>query len=77
MWLRDKECMEVVTEVWDRALNMGGQHPFSQCLEECRQYLTVWNRNTFGHVGKKIAKLQEKLQGLEGKKSTNNVMDEI
>ena len=56
---------------------MGGQHPFSQCLEECRQYLTVWNRNTFGHVGKKIARLQEKLQGLEGKKSTNNVMDEI
>ena len=37
----------------------------------------VWNRNTFGHVGRKIARLQEKLQGLEGRKSSINVMEEI
>ncbi|XP_030936513.1 uncharacterized protein LOC115961727 [Quercus lobata] len=77
MWLRDEGFKEIVTEAWDRALNMRGQHPFSQCLEECRQSLTMWNRNTFGHVGKKIAKLQEKLQGLEGRKSSINVMEEI
>ena len=51
MWLRDEGCEEVVSEAWDMALNMGGQHLFSQCLEECRQSLTAWNRNTFGHVG--------------------------
>ncbi|XP_030959092.1 uncharacterized protein LOC115981043 [Quercus lobata] len=61
MWLRDKGCKEIVTEAWDKALNMGGQHPFSQCLEECKQSLMVWNRNTFGYVGRKIARLQGKL----------------
>ncbi|XP_075633802.1 uncharacterized protein LOC142606321 [Castanea sativa] len=72
MWLRDEGCKEIVSEAWDMALNMGGQHPFSQCLEECRQSLTAWNRNTFGHVGRKIERLQEKLQGLEGRKSSSN-----
>ncbi|XP_075653933.1 uncharacterized protein LOC142624288 [Castanea sativa] len=29
MWLRDEGCKEVVTEAWERALNIGAQHPFS------------------------------------------------
>lgn len=39
--------------------------------------MTTWNRNTFRHVGKKIVRLQEKLQGLKGRQGNNNVLDEI
>nr|POF25393.1 hypothetical protein CFP56_15388 [Quercus suber] len=66
MWLRDEGCKEIVFEAWDRAMIMGGSHLFSQCFEKCKKSLTAWNRNTFGHVGRTIARLQEKLQALEG-----------
>ena len=39
--------------------------------------MTTWNRNTFRHVGRKIVRLQEKLQGLKGRQGNNNVLDEI
>ncbi|KAL0011886.1 hypothetical protein SO802_006994 [Lithocarpus litseifolius] len=77
MWLRDEQCMVVVKEAWERGRCMGTQHQFTQCLEECRKSLSTWNKNTFGHMGHKIAALQEKLQGFEGRKDGIARMGEI
>lgn len=77
IWVRDEGCKEVVTEAWEHALNMGSQHPFSQCMEECQRNLTSWNKNNFGNVSRKIASLQEKLRGLEGRKENFKFMDVI
>ena len=39
--------------------------------------LFTWNKTTFGHVGQKIAALQKKLQGLEGRQDGIARMEEI
>ena len=34
-------------------------------MESCRNKLEVWNMTDYGHVGKKIASLQKRLEWLE------------
>ena len=77
MWLRDVGCRDIVKEAWERGQGANPEHPFSQCLEECRTSLSSWNKSTFGHVGRRIAALQSKLQWLEGRNRGDVNMDEI
>ena len=77
MWLRDDRCDELVTAAWERGMHEGSEWPFSNCIEECRTALVSWNKNTFGHVGRKISSLQKKLQCLEERRSNNAVMEEV
>ena len=35
------------------------------CLEKCRSSLEAWNKIVFGHVGRKVAELQKRLEWLE------------
>ena len=58
-------------------MHEGSEWPFSNCIEECRTALVSWNKNTFGHVGRKISSLQKKLQCLEERRSNNAVMEEV
>lgn len=53
-----------------------GPYPFNACMEECRLSLTQWNKSTFGHVGRKITVLRQKLQELDstGKSRTDMEM---
>ena len=76
MWLKDEQCEEVVSEAWERGKSMGTQHLFTQCMEECRS-LSSWNKNTFGHVGRKISTLQKKLQWWEGRRDGLVNMGEV
>ena len=39
--------------------------PILSCMESCRNKLEVWNTTKYGHVGKKIAFLQKRLEWLE------------
>ena len=77
MWLRDDRCDEIVTAAWERGMHEGSEWPFSNYIEECRTALVSWNKNTFGHVGRKISFLQKELQYLEERRSNNAVMEEI
>ncbi|XP_075675045.1 uncharacterized protein LOC142644284 [Castanea sativa] len=77
MWLKDEHCDEVVVEAWEKGKSMGTQHPFSQCIDECKRSLLAWNKNTFGHVGKKIAAFQKKLQWLEERRDGQVNMEEV
>lgn len=62
MWLRNSQCKDVVQDAWIRGSCKDTLYPFNTCMEECRESLTHWNKRTFGHVGKKINALRQKLQ---------------
>ena len=50
---------------WESGINNTSENIFPKSLEECRSSFTVWNKNNFGHVSRKVASLQEQLQRLE------------
>ncbi|XP_075659272.1 uncharacterized protein LOC142629188 [Castanea sativa] len=77
MWLKDEQCEAVVSEAWERGISMGSQNLFTQCMDECRRSLSSWNKNTFGHVGRKISTLQKRLQWLEGRRDGGVDMEEV
>ena len=57
MWLRDEGYSEIVQEAWERGEIMGSQWPITSYLEECQFALMLWNKNVFGHVGKRVTKI--------------------
>ncbi|XP_075670182.1 uncharacterized protein LOC142639945 [Castanea sativa] len=65
MWLRDPKCHDVVSKAWERGLMSSSGCPLSNCLQACREDLTDWYKKEFGHVGRRIAQLQKKLQFME------------
>ena len=65
MWLKDGKCGDIVKKSWAKGELMDRGNTFSSCMDRCREALTKWNRQVFGHVGKKLAKVQELLQTLE------------
>lgn len=77
MWLKDKRCEKIVTEVWEEGLCMASAFPILSCMESCRNKLEVWNTNDYGHVGKKIASLQKHLEWLEVQESSLDVIKEL
>ena len=84
MWLEDERCIDVVHDAWERGRCKVSQWPLEECIEECRASLKSWNTQSFGHVGKQVAKLQRKLQALENLKGaaidleeTHNIKKEL
>lgn len=65
MWLEDSRCENIVNAAWAEGLHAGIEGVLKSCLEHCRHDLDVWNNEEFGHVGRKIAELQNKLEWLE------------
>lgn len=68
MWLWDNQCEDIVQDAWFRGSCRDDPYPFNTCMEECRVSLSQWIKTTFGHVGRKITALRQKLQVLD---STN------
>ena len=77
MWLQEESCTHVVKEAWVRVMARVSDSPYVSCLEECCSALASWNTSTFGHVGNKIAKLQQSLQDLECQEGTPHLMADI
>lgn len=77
MWLQDKSCGEVVDRAWERGTSSTLESIFIKCLEECRLSLTTWNKNNFGHMGRKVVSLQKKLQWLECQNDALMNMEEV
>ncbi|KAK9984473.1 hypothetical protein SO802_033998 [Lithocarpus litseifolius] len=65
MWLKDQRCEQVVTDAWEKGLASAEGNVLQNCLEQCRSSLDAWNKKAFGHVGKKVAELQRKVEWLE------------
>lgn len=64
MWLKDPLCEAAVLEAWEDGLATHLNFPLNSCLEKCKLKLDAWNKNEFGHVGKKINELQKHLEWL-------------
>ncbi|XP_075654781.1 uncharacterized protein LOC142624945 [Castanea sativa] len=65
MWLKDLRCERVVKGAWVSGQVIESDWVLQSCLERCKVELSTWNATEFGHVGKQIKELQEKLEWLE------------
>ena len=77
MWLKEEYYVGVVEEAWDRGTSRESNSLLSTCLGECRSSLSSWNNISFGHVGKKLAALQARLEVLECKRGSSSTLEEI
>ena len=77
MWVKDPRCDEVVNESWQEGLNKFSGYQFKNCIDTCRERLKVWNKVEFGHVGRRIANLQNRLQMLESRQMSSTIQEEI
>lgn len=77
MWLRNSQCKDIVQDAWIRGSFKDTLYPSNTCMEECRESLTHWNKITFGHVGKKINALRQKLQVLDSTSSHGVDMESV
>lgn len=77
MWIKEDSCASVVKSAWEKGECSGSTTTLSRCLDECRSALKLWNKNCFGHVGKQIATLQNKLESLECQNRSPMAMEEL
>ena len=77
MWLKDERCKDIVTEAWGEGLCLASYFPILSCMESCRNKLEVWNMTDYGHVGKKIASLQKRLEWLELQATSPDVIRDL
>lgn len=64
MWLRDQSYEEVVQEVWEEGKLASSGSTWVNCIERCRSHFEAWNKTVFGHVGRRVAELQKRLECL-------------
>ena len=77
MWLKEGSCTEVVEKAWVKGENKDSVFPLFSCLAECRASLSSWNDISFGHVGKKLASLQARLEVIECNRGSAITMEEL
>lgn len=65
MWLRDQSCEEVVQKAWEEGKLVSSGSMWVSCIERCRSNLEAWNKTVFGHVRRRVAELQKRLEWLE------------
>ena len=58
MWLKDRRCEDIVKATWEVGIQLGIAGFLKSCLEQFRHDLEAWNKEEFGHVGRKKAELQ-------------------
>ena len=72
MWLQNPWCANIVQDAWHEGLYKLNGVAIINCHASCRDHLSVWNKHEFGHVGKQIARLNQKLQILEQRPIRND-----
>lgn len=60
MWLKHKQCEEVVREAWEMGMHMG-RDTVEHYLENCRIALIAWNSRVVDHVGKNIDHMRQQI----------------
>nr|POE76983.1 hypothetical protein CFP56_49696 [Quercus suber] len=71
--VEDSRCEDIVIAAWKEGLQTGTGGFLRSCLEHCRHDLEAWNKEEFGHVGRKIAELQRRLEWLELQPASPNM----
>ena len=71
IWLKDQRCEEIMKEAWEEGLIIAQEYVLNNYLEKCGRRLDIWNKLEFGHVGRKVAKLQSRLEWLEQQPSSH------
>ncbi|KAF7821944.1 cysteine desulfurase mitochondrial-like [Senna tora] len=61
IWMNHADCANIVRDTWRDGL-IGGDP--AQKLNFKAERFKAWNKNTFGHVGKKIRDLQQRISSL-------------
>ena len=54
-----------MTNAWVKGLISVEGNVLQNYLKQCRSSLDDWNKKVFGHVGKKVVKLQKNVEWLE------------
>ena len=62
---------------WEKGISSTSENIYLKCLEECHSSFKIWNKNNFGHVGRKVAYIQEQLQRLECQNDALVNMEEV
>ncbi|KAJ8446312.1 hypothetical protein Cgig2_005843 [Carnegiea gigantea] len=73
MWVTDPSCREIIGDVskTDAVDNVLVK------VDSCSKELAAWNKNSFGHVGREISKLEDSLKYLTDAKSWHGVLNKI
>ncbi|KAF7832946.1 putative ribonuclease H-like domain, reverse transcriptase zinc-binding domain-containing protein [Senna tora] len=58
MWMSHDDCAKIVKDTWSED---GNDRGVVQSLQAMAERFGVWNKSTFGHVGRKIKDLQKKI----------------
>ncbi|KAF7806899.1 uncharacterized protein G2W53_039060 [Senna tora] len=77
MWTTHDECAEVIKDSWRDEGTDALTNAFPGKLSVMAERLRLWNRDTFGHVGKKIKHLQSDLSLLRSQMGATANMTEI
>ena len=77
MWLKDQRCEELVNRARDDGRLANSDFPLVNCLDLCRSRLVAWNKNEFGHVGKKIKSLQRHLEWVDFQSTSPAIIEDI
>ena len=77
MRLRDQRCEEVIQKAWEEGKLSSTGSMLECCLEKCRTRLDAWNKTEFGHVGRRVAELQKRLEWIELQPSSPEINHEM
>ena len=77
MWLRDQRCEELVKAAWEEGKVTSTGSTLGNCLGKCHASLEAWNKTEFGHVGRKVAELQKRLEWIELQQSSPEINNEL
>ena len=77
MRLKDSRCEDIVKVAWEEGLQTGTCGFLRSCLEQCKHDLDACNKEEFGHVGRKIAELQRRLEWLELQPASPNMISDM
>ena len=77
MWLKDSSYKEVVRSAWEEGVVTSLNWELNGCLRDCCDRLEAWNKAIFGHVGRTISDLQQRLEWLDSQPPTPELVQAL
>ncbi|KAJ8436632.1 LOW QUALITY PROTEIN: hypothetical protein Cgig2_029878 [Carnegiea gigantea] len=77
MWFTEPSYKEVIERTWSSTMRNDAVENLVAKLDTCSAALSKWNIKTFGHVGRKISKLEARLQHNKDALSRRKMLSDI